>query len=988
MMLIIQLVALFLVLSIVLSLIPFKRKPFVFLFSFLFAILFVIQLSSIIITGEIADYRFYENFNLTDALSVADFFGHEGLLIAGALMIVVPLIHWLGYLLRVKLRKKLLLFISLFIGLSVLSISGGIINNAYATMRLKFTGSASFTDALASLEINTRGYVLKNDIKATRGKNIIVLSLESLEKAYLEEPLKQLTPNLSSLADKHTFYSMKQCPGGSWTSGSMYTAITGVPAFFGLHGNSVFQKSYESKLTSLADVLKKAGYDLQYFIGKKEYSGIDDMLQTLGFTVKSENDFVEKYEEVDWGIQDMDLFAEFKKELLLKKGSQQPFALFLSTISTHFPDGVPDKRIDSLLPPQKSRMELMASATDFFVGKLIEFLEKEEMLSNTVFYIYPDHLLMGNKSSVLGDFGERSLYLLTNADSEAIGYPESDAIFQIDIPKIILDGAGIQHNAKFLTDYIQDSDKNAFLAKNDKHILQLNDASLKVLNCMDGIFLTLNDGKDIFEIRNSEGLLVHSGKMPDKGFCQRVLFDANLRPLTDFTIDFSKVLNDPNAVTYLDIFNTNNMLHASLKGEYHFGITKNGPNKVVFNEEDLALLHDIKLFDDVQNTIVLKSNGWNAKKPSSFSLRGKEERISRGLTLISFNSETTYEFQTFDTYGSEDDTRALLKVLGQIKKGNSKFILLAHDSAAKSLLFISESLKKLGLVKLSTLKDRQAYIGHNLEGEPFELLDNYGLKLNLSFPKKITNSNVYFRSEGIAFEPKIDRYIAHAGGTIDGLKYTNSKEAMDYSYEQGFRLFELDIIETSDGKYVAAHDWGHWAKETNFKGEVPVSREAFLKHKIRGKYTVLDMDAINSWFKTHPDAILITDKINDPKKFSAQFVGKGRLMMELFSLQAIEEASLNGVIAVCSETPLSQIKGDVVAYFKRHKVSHVALSRRNIANKGALLRKFRENDIKVYIYHVNFDPGKDEKYVFENEIGIVYGMYADQWISEFSTKKD
>jgi putative NIF3 family GTP cyclohydrolase 1 type 2 len=66
----------------------------------------------------------------------------------------------------------------------------------------------------------------------------------------------------------------------------------------------------------------------------------------------------------------------------------------------------------------------------------------------------------------------------------------------------------------------------------------------------------------------------------------------------------------------------------------------------------------------------------------------------------------------------------------------------------------------------------------------------------------------------------------------------------------------------------------------------------------------------------------------------------------------------------------------------------VALSRRNIANKGALLRKFRENDIKVYIYHVNFDPGKDEKYVFENEIGIVYGMYADEWISEFSAKKD
>ena len=49
------------------------------------------------------------------------------------------------------------------------------------------------------------------------------------------------------------------------------------------------------------------------------------------------------------------------------------------------------------------------------------------------------------------------------------------------------------------------------------------------------------------------------------------------------------------------------------------------------------------------------------------------------------------------------------------------------------------------------------------------------------------------------------RFIAHAGGRIEGMNYTNSLEALNNSYKNGFRLFELDIIETSDGEFVAAH---------------------------------------------------------------------------------------------------------------------------------------------------------------------------------------
>ena len=58
-------------------------------------------------------------------------------------------------------------------------------------------------------------------------------------------------------------------------------------------------------------------------------------------------------------------------------------------------------------------------------------------------------------------------------------------------------------------------------------------------------------------------------------------------------------------------------------------------------------------------------------------------------------------------------------------------------------------------------------------------------------------------------------YIAHGGGGIEGRTYTNSLESLNSSYEQGFRFFELDIIEDIYGNILAAHDWTHWKSITS-----------------------------------------------------------------------------------------------------------------------------------------------------------------------------
>jgi lipoteichoic acid synthase len=223
-----------------------------------------------------------------------------------------------------------------------------------------------------------------------------------------------------------------------------------------------------------------------------------------------------------------------------------------------------------------------------------------------------------------------------------------------------------------------------------------------------------------------------------------------------------------------------------------------------------------------------------------------------------------------------------------------------------------------------------------------------------------------------------DIFIAHAGGAIDSLTYSNSLEALNSSYKKGCRLFELDIIETSDGKYVAAHDWSVFKQITDYPSgtdETPLTEDQFLSLRIYKKYTPLNMQRINDWFSDHNDAILVTDKVNSPKRFSEAFLFKNRLRMELFTWDAVNEAIQIRVTPMPSECLVLEQNAEKRLYDL--KIRYIAISRRSIDANKDFLNRLKAHKIRTYVYHVNFDKGKDEKYVLENEMEYIYGMYAD-----------
>ena len=107
------------------------------------------------------------------------------------------------------------------------------------------------------------------------------------------------------------------------------------------------------------------------------------------------------------------------------------------------------------------------------------------------------------------------------------------------------------------------------------------------------------------------------------------------------------------------------------------------------------------------------------------------------------------------------------------------------------------------------------------------------------------------------------RYIAHAMGGIDGKDYTNSRQAMEYNYKKGFRVFEVDINLSSDDELIA---WHSFSKDnlkdmkipTKYSSKRPTLSE-FKKLKPYGKYTTMSFKDIVNYMEDHRDMYLIID---------------------------------------------------------------------------------------------------------------------------------
>lgn len=160
------------------------------------------------------------------------------------------------------------------------------------------------------------------------------------------------------------------------------------------------------------------------------------------------------------------------------------------------------------------------------------------------------------------------------------------------------------------------------------------------------------------------------------------------------------------------------------------------------------------------------------------------------------------------------------------------------------------------------------------------------------------------RSEENYHEIEGQHYIAHAGGTIQGWRYSNSLEAVREALAHNIKYVELDLCITADGQLVAWHDW-------NWQWTYTPTHEQFMTHPVYNRFTPIDFAKMDSILSDNPQLSLVTDKISDPEIIERYFSKyKKRVWVECFTEAdyfALQESGFHVLMSRSPSVSASQI---------------------------------------------------------------------------------
>ncbi len=213
--------------------------------------------------------------------------------------------------------------------------------------------------------------------------------------------------------------------------------------------------------------------------------------------------------------------------------------------------------------------------------------------------------------------------------------------------------------------------------------------------------------------------------------------------------------------------------------------------------------------------------------------------------------------------------------------------------------------------------------------------------------------------------------IAHAGGGIDNFTYTNSLEAINLSIKKGFKLIEIDLMETSDNHFVGVNDWYNFKKDNLEEKNIdnkPLSLEEFKKIKIFKKYTPLTTNEVNKIFTENEDIILVTDKTNNFKKINTDLsFDRNRIIVEIFNKEDFFEAIKQNIA-----NPMLSVNAEDYNFVIKNKIKLISAHAQEIINNKNIYEKLIKHGVKVFAFTSN-----DIKFINENLNKTFSGIYVD-----------
>ncbi|MNM14296.1 cytoplasmic glycerophosphodiester phosphodiesterase [compost metagenome] len=242
------------------------------------------------------------------------------------------------------------------------------------------------------------------------------------------------------------------------------------------------------------------------------------------------------------------------------------------------------------------------------------------------------------------------------------------------------------------------------------------------------------------------------------------------------------------------------------------------------------------------------------------------------------------------------------------------------------------------------------------------------------------------------------RIVAHAMGGIDGHPYTNAFEAFVANYEKGTRLFETDLLLTSDERLVARHEWTqNMSKLLNQWDTLPADKREgvpayadFMDTPILDIYSAMDWDTVLDLLEHYPDAYIVTDiKKSGSKSIMDEFE------MLVDATQKRDPALLNRIIPQIYNRPMLEQLNQIYAFPEviytlyespdsdEQVIDFVEQTGVNItmpvsrANKN-FISKLKDAGARVYVHTLN-EP---------DDIGKLYRLGADGFYSDFISEDE
>ena len=262
-------------------------------------------------------------------------------------------------------------------------------------------------------DIFEKYYVDTNTVKVdlpNKKRNLILIYLESMEASLFSKENggafpESIIPELELVALNNTSFSNTNLLGGaytltstSFTMSSITASTTGTPINIKLFDGYNKERPFMKTVKSLGNILGDNGYNLELIQGSSKEFGALDLyaLDNGNYKVFDDNTAREKglvpknYFEW-WGIEDKKVLEFSKDEIIELSEKNEPFAVLLFTMDTHFKDGYLDKSCEAKYSEPLANAYACSSK---MINDYLNWLKEQKFYDDTTIVLLGDHQVM------------------------------------------------------------------------------------------------------------------------------------------------------------------------------------------------------------------------------------------------------------------------------------------------------------------------------------------------------------------------------------------------------------------------------------------------------------------------------------------------------------------------------------------------------------------------------------------------------------------